>query len=544
MLKKKGDAPTQPTRQQQAVTTAGRAFGVQVVLTSSGGQAEPETLQQLADGYSPTAQSSKDVLLAQTQVAETANAADTGERTFTSLTDAAKHAALASHSGRDSDLNFAQIYLDRLKACKSKAQVQLVTLQAAFASAIRDNPAKKKVTGGNIKARLQQNAAALVERDKAIGAAVEGSVSAIAKEREDSGKLLKLLRDMSDKFGKFIKEYEEIEAAKQAYQGALKARDGLRQDALEKLAAEVGVDYPDFDPAFDRAANPAAQGDWKKAAQQVASAVVAIDQFRRELKRTQKAKQDYEQDKEGTNRKISSLDSRFDGAKVKDKSLIGQLRSTMTDINQAAGRKEWRVASKHVDQFEKQCAEAENLAAEFETYSGGADPKLTTGVILDIFKLPGVASNTDALAKLATAYSQQCAVPRIDWITHLGIAGDNVKVGTDRDHYTTFNDSVPATIGSVTVENQDADKISTALFTTVVAARRIHATFVEPNGTRRHKYWGGHYSVGVAANAFPDLEARYDQMVQDMRRGIGEAIAKHGRIGAVKSQRDRTLKGL
>jgi hypothetical protein len=138
-------------------------------------------------------------------------------------------------------------------------------------------------------------------------------------------------------------------------------------------------------------------------------------------------------------------------------------------------------------------------------------------------------------------YEQQCAVTRENWLTYLGIAGENI-VGSDSDHYTTFNDSVPpdATFSVLEVTKEG---LCDELFGIANEMKRLHSTRVV-GVNRYHRYWqtmgqAPIYSNNVSdddientnAAAFGALNARYDVMRLHMMTKVQEAIALHGRVG-------------
>ncbi|HSU04857.1 MAG TPA: hypothetical protein VLI93_04735 [Acetobacteraceae bacterium] len=192
--------------------------------------------------------------------------------------------------------------------------------------------------------------------------------------------------------------------------------------------------------------------------------------------------------------------------------------------------------------FGDKCDEAAAEAEAFEYYSDGSVPRLLAGTIMAVFKTLGKGStNADALAALENAYQDQCLVSRGDWLVHLGIAGANVKIGSDSDHYTTFNNSVPVgtdvSVAGYSADNAGATLVCGSLFEAAVPFLRIHATFVQAT-IRYHRYWsraGAIYSNNVLhPNPFPALDARYQQMATHMIAAAIDVIKVHGRIGTNK----------
>jgi len=335
------------------------------------------------------------------------------------------------------------------------------------------------------------------------------------------------------------KQAEAINQAKAAVKlGETKYAEADRDKLLDQASA-LGIKLPDLVALNGTMTAAALKPDWPAARIAAQTLISTVNQLDKTIAVVRDLKDDFVEAKKRTSGRLSKLKDRFDGAKVCDVAVLTTLSDLLTLANQHAASTEWEKAGEAITQFEEKFAEAEDLAEQFEYYSGGATPRLLAGTIIAAFKaLPSGSSNKAALDRLAEVFEDQCEVARGEWLTLLGIAGANVKVGSDADHYTTFNNSVPVgtdiSVFKRTANAAGATAVCGELFEQVVPVLRIHATFVV-GPDRYHRYWSrgnAIYSLNVAnPNPYPALDARYQTMVNDMRTKVLDVIKVYGRVG-------------
>lgn len=142
---------------------------------------------------------------------------------------------------------------------------------------------------------------------------------------------------------------------------------------------------------------------------------------------------------------------------------------------------------------------------------------------------PGGANLVAVNARLALVYQRQCTVSRENWLTHLGIAGGNLKGAAQPNlHYTTFNNSVPNPL-VLRVDLLTVPQLLAGLFTVVATDLQIHATR-QIGQTRYHRYFNGVFNFADPQDV--PLNNEYDRMHREMTEGVTRAKAAHGRVAA------------
>ncbi|MEK3884470.1 hypothetical protein [Paenibacillus sp. PL2-23] len=240
-----------------------------------------------------------------------------------------------------------------------------------------------------------------------------------------------------------------------------------------------------------------------------------------------------------------SVTAEFARLRIKDDGQLQGMNDDHKEAKKAAGRGEWTQAKQLAQKAVKLANKLDKLADLFRDFSDGNKPKLLQGTLMQIFNKLGQRTdytNQDALQYMQDIYEQQCAVSRYNWLTFLGIAGGNI-VGTNNDHYTTFNDSVPPH-ASFSVKGKTKVKLCDELFGIGNDMLRLHSTRVV--GTARyHRYWQTEgqlapiYSQNVTEDnlastntqAYDALNLRYQSMRDHMLTKAQEAIDLHGRVG-------------
>lgn len=179
-----------------------------------------------------------------------------------------------------------------------------------------------------------------------------------------------------------------------------------------------------------------------------------------------------------------------------------------------------------------------DIAAAYQAYRG--DGRLLAGTIDQIKAAIPNADIATVNARLATVYAGQINVTRQNWLTHLGVAGNNMD-GPNGFHITTFNNAV--TTDGITLNTMTVAAIMDVLFATVNTTGRIHASR-KGAGPDNRKYYSGaagaagaYYQAGVAGIApagqiLVQLDAKYTEMIQTMTAKVTQAKQNHGRIGA------------
>jgi hypothetical protein len=205
-------------------------------------------------------------------------------------------------------------------------------------------------------------------------------------------------------------------------------------------------------------------------------------------------------------------------------------------IKAATQAGKWTEAAALAQTLDKDLAEPKKIAKGMTTWRD--TQKLLAGTYdAALVKLGKAFTLAEAEAALKALYKTQCDVSRDNWLTHLDVAGAVVKAGNDANHVTLFNDAILPGVASASVETR-FEILCGELFETAAWHLQLHATYVVGQA-RYHKYWGGKYSKNVNDDklestnkrAFDALNARFDEMKQDMETKVRAAIAAHGRIG-------------
>ena len=201
---------------------------------------------------------------------------------------------------------------------------------------------------------------------------------------------------------------------------------------------------------------------------------------------------------------------------------------------QAAGK--WDEAAAKAEALAVALNPLDQLAKGFSAFRN--DGKLLHPTYDKIVKsMPNGFTAPQLRQRLDDVYRQQCSVTRLNWMEFLGIAGKNVKNGSDDAHYTTFNDAVMKGGNTLDVSGT-IDQLCVALFESVNSTAQVHAT-VTYGAERYHKYWDGTESYNVYRDNLMTRDRRlYDRMVAiwtrmktEMTDKVGQAQAAHGRIG-------------
>ena len=554
MITNKGETPTKPSATQAVTLNVARALKVEVVLKA---EADPDpvevaSLRHLVQDYSEAAESSKQALAAEAKADNVAASAAAAAELVNELQDAAKHAALSGGADTAKQLLEAQNHQKRLQIYANLAAAEVAKLQKAFAQALQaPQPKKKKGQGlAGMKAAMLENLKAQQAYDATVQRAIAEAIKTItgyadkaAGESEPIEKLHLAWQALVAKHDREAEaERQRAEAIKQAKQlvqlGETAYAEADKNKLLDKAKA-LGIKLPDLVGLNDTMKAAALKEAWPAADIAAQTLIRTINQLDKTITVVTDLKDDFVEAKKRTSGRLTKLTQRFDGAHVSDAAVLNILSDLLVLANQHAGAKEWEQAGEAITEFEKKFKEAEDLAEEFEYYSDGTTPRLLTGTIIAVLKaLPKGSDNKAALARLKAVFGDQCMVDRGEWLTLLGIAGDNVKVGPAADHYTTFNNSLP--MGTdVSVLNRASNAAGALavcgdLFEKVVPVLRIHSTIVV-GINRYHRYWSrgpAIYSVNVAnPNPHAPLDARYQTMVNDMRSKVLDVIKVYGRVG-------------
>ena len=395
----------------------------------------------------------------------------------------------------------------------------------------------------DIRERLAAKTAATQEQARRINEKNDKKAEFVTGNHADAKAALQQLRatvtDLED-------QAKAQHAAKASYEQNEKAFTAAQASGgtLEHAQALGVTVSADIDLQFQAARRLASETKWSGAGLSSDKGRRLLESLQEEVRNTQKSKDAYESIKSDFS-KLKGFRDEFARLQIQDDPRLGEMSDARRAADDAAGRQDWSTAAREAKKFAPLVAPVEQLIASFAHYRDTDPPRLLVGTLVRIFeKLRAGAAytNTDALSLMETTLVQQCDVTRLNWLEHLNIAGDNVKVGGDADHYTTFNTSVPAaTIVSVSVYDdstrsmRSTDDICNDLFTVAPWYDQIHATRVV-GVNRYHRYWDGHESPNVGIDgfaahaAYADLTARHAQMIRDMRAGVEVARRNFGRV--------------
>jgi len=556
MIQDKDQTPRTPSKKQQAALHLGQVLNVQVELAPEG-ENQPEAgsaLAKLVEGSSLSAPGREQALICHRNAEMVANEAAAQGEILAKLGQMASEPPLSDSSKTADDLANAKESLRAIEICKKLINPLLPKVENALTDALKQTQAPLLKKGTGKAAVMRQNLEAQRSYNETVLASSSADRDAVSKYALQAAEAGKKITALHAAWRKSVEQYQRnaeaerkkqqaIDASRRACETAEKAYEEAEQDKLLDQVKSHGIPAPDLNGLVSAMREAAKKQEWQTAGATAGKLSAQITRLRNTITWVEQVKSDYENAKQQTQGRLKQLDSRFEAAKVYDSSQLETLRSLLRDANSQATGKDWLTAAQTLADFETKCKEATDEADNFDHYSGGTDPRLLTGTILDVFKKLGKGrTNHDALVELENAYQVQCLVKRNDWLTELGIAGANVKVGTASDHYTTFNDSVPVgtdvSVHGCRPDNVGATGVCAQLFETVTPFARIHATFVRGDD-RYHRYWSrvaatysNNVTAATPANVLDPLSARYNKMVDDMVTKTIQVIKVHGRIGA------------
>jgi hypothetical protein len=437
----------------------------------------------------------------------------------------------------------AQTQLQAIQTAGAGIRMFLDRMIIQYTSALDPNVYTATVRKGTpIKERLGAQQAAMSAQAKLINDKNDKLVPFVTVRHADARTALQQLQDT-------VTDLENQKKAKDA----AKASYGKHEMAFTaakatggtfERAQTVGVSVSaEIDRQYQTALQHATNKDWIAAGVSAEAGRKHLDSLHAEVQKTEQAKQVYDSIQPDF-RKVETFNDDFARLHIEDDPRLVQMRDARKNARDAAAQQDWVTAAREAKTFALLVAPLQQLIDEFGYYREATNPpRLLVGTLILIFqKLSGggAYTNRNALDTMERTFAEQCKVTRLNWLQHLHIAGANVKIGSNDDHYTTFNDSVPM-FQSVSVYDDSTKSMrATAdicddLFNQVGTFQQIHATRVV-NGNRYHRYWDGTYSPNVAADnfqnhvAYADLNAQYAQMLLDMQNGVAEASRNFGRI--------------
>ncbi|WP_157276684.1 hypothetical protein [Paenibacillus sp. Soil766] len=368
----------------------------------------------------------------------------------------------------------------------------------------------------------------------------------VAQVQEKFNQAQILITELSTFVKDLQKELADKKKGKTNYDKMKDSHVKANEDDLFTSAGELGIAVPDdISTETTSADEKASNKQWIEAGESASKSSQLIDKLRSQVSSAKANKNKFEElSIEFPNFKKVTLE--FARLKIQDDD--GDL-GMMNDCRQKAQaefrNKNWAEAKNLAQKAIKLAKKLEGLADLFRNYADGDRPKLLQGTLLKIFqKLSERPSytNSEALDYMENIHTQQCAVKRENWLTYLGIAGENI-VGVDSDHYTTFNDSVPPN-ATFSVKDKTKEEVCDELFGINNEMKRLHSTRVV-GASRYHRYLQKSdqaapiYSANVLNNnlrntnaaAFNALNERYNTMRTHMLSKVEEAIKLHGRVG-------------
>ncbi|WP_138754770.1 hypothetical protein [Paenibacillus sinopodophylli] len=403
-------------------------------------------------------------------------------------------------------------------------------------------PVVSRAKGGSIQDRLR----AQVEQNTLMDAPVQSAIKDnVAKVQAEYDKARVLQHEIHTFTTGLQKEASDNKKGKLSYEKMTDAHGkAAGENGLFAMASELGIEVPDSIHALATEANEKAAGKlWIEAGERAANGSLQLESLRGKVTTAAASKKKFEE-LSADFTLCKQVKQEFDRLKIKDGGDLKLMNDTRLEANAAARNKEWTEAKNKAQMTMQIANKLNSLADQFREYSEGAKPKLLPGTLDTIFKKLGKLpdyTNVDALSYMQDIYEQQCAVKRENWLTYLGIAGGNI-VGSSTDHYTTFNDSLPAN-ATFSVFGATKAALCDEMFGIGNEMKRLHSTRVV-GATRYHRYWqrvgqGEIYSNNVTdfdlantnAAAFGALNVRYNEMHVHMMRKVQEAIELHGRIG-------------
>jgi hypothetical protein len=404
-------------------------------------------------------------------------------------------------------------------------------------------PAVRKGRGGTATERLT----ALVEQTRKLDETVQKAImDSVAQVQADYDKANLLQAEISTFVTELQKEANDMKKGKTSYE-KMKESHGKAtgEGGLFTMAAALGVEIPNSINTLATEATEKANGKlWIEAGNSASTGSEQLEKLRGRVSTAVANKNKYEE-LFAEFPLCKKVTEEFDRLNINDGGELKLMNDARLEGITAARGKNWAEAKNKAQKTMQIARKLDGLADKFRSYSDGAKPKLLQGTILTIFHKLGERpdyTNNDALEYMQNIYEQQCEVKRENWLTFLGIAGENI-VGSDSDHYTTFNDSVPP-VATFSVMEKTKEELCDELFGIANEMKRLHSTRVV-GVPRYHRYWQTMeqadpiYSNNVIDNdientnpvAFGALNGRYNVMRLHMMTKVQEAIDQHGRVG-------------
>lgn len=432
--------------------------------------------------------------------------------------------------------------LGEIAAAKDAGVLAMTALIASYKTNAKKPPARKG-RGGSAAERL----AALVEQNRSLDETVQNAIKdSVDQVQAEYDKANLLQAEIATYVTNLQKEASDKKKGKTSYE-KMKETHGKAtgEGGLFAMAAELGVDIPDSINTMAADATEKATGKrWIEAGKSASTGSEQLETLRGRVQTASSNKDKYEEllAEFPLCKKVTEELARLN---IMDGGELKLMNDARLAANTAARGNNWAEAKSKAQKTMQIARKLDGLADKFRNYTDGAKPKLLQGTILRIFQKLGerpAYTNDDALDYMQDMYEQQCAVKRENWLTFLGIAGMNI-VGSDSDHYTTFNDSVPPN-ATFSVKDKTKEELCDELFGIGNEKLRLHSTRVV-GGSRYHRYLQTTgqadpiYSDNVYdddientnAVAFDALNARYNVMRNHMMTKVQEAIDLYGRVG-------------
>ncbi|WP_219834154.1 hypothetical protein [Paenibacillus sp. R14(2021)] len=444
----------------------------------------------------------------------------------------------------EAGLEAMTVKLGEISTAKATAVSEMTKLIQAYQTHAKP-PVIRKGGSGSARDRLRVIAELRANADNTVKRAIQGSADLVqegytsiqVKHGEMDTFVTRLQQEASDK-KKGKSSFEKLQSA----HGTASEQGGLFE-----MAKELRIEVPEsiHELQLDSSAK-AGDKQWIEAGESASKGSAQLEKLRNMVDSAAANKRKYEEQLKELPFCLQ-VKGELERLKIKDGGELTDMLDARKDAMEDARNQNWAGAKDKALKAMRLARKLDGLADRFRNYSrtGGVKDKLLAGSIREIFiKLNERPSytNEEALEYMQDIYEQQCAVSRYNWLTFLGIAG-NIIVGSDSNHFTTFNDSVPMR-ASFTVYNQTAADLCDELFGVGNEMLRLHSTRVV-GAERYHRYWqtSGQadpiYSANVTnddlANtnptAYGELNARYGIMRRHMMKKVEEAIELHGRVG-------------
>ncbi|MEO7735559.1 MAG: hypothetical protein ABIY55_31685, partial [Kofleriaceae bacterium] len=427
---------------------------------------------------------------------------------------------------------------------KSAITKDVDAIEAAYTAAVSVLSAPVVPRGGPTKERLKAQAQAQAAQDATVLAKTD---PAAARTRVEIVKARVAHAAIRPVVASLAAEAERLRLAKQDYHGNVTSLHEARGEGLENRAVGLGVQVRDLDTPYGAAKAHADQGQWIAAERHSRDGRSELDVMRRGVKKAEADKADFL--KTRSELQLSKLRDAFTDLRIRDPLLVATEALAEQAEDHYHGQR-WEAAAATAHKAARALPELRKLVKAFDAYRDGLKPKLLSGTIKEVhdqLAVRGAYTNQQALDSLEATYEDQCAVTRVNWLVHLGIAGDNV-IGSAADHWTKFNNSIPPGLVSVRVDLAPVPALCASLFAAVASNLQVHATRVV-GAERYHRYWDGTDSPNIAADNFAvarpvefgELVARYDLMIAALTAGVRTAIEEHGRVAGNKLGREITV---